>query len=193
MLLPLLFLARPADACVTSGDGPDLFLADTIVRARVVAEGPRIPIAKHELGKQLMALYQVKVSSSTAAFQKAARRAAKGAKEWYAETSIAIIELEVIETLKGKPPSGRLRVAGKIVEQTARHYGEVPYRAARRSADAPCFAYDYSMGKDYVLFIAGGILYYAPLAPLNEEITGNDDPWLKWVRAEIERRKRYEK
>ena len=52
-----------------------------------------------------------------------------------------------------------------------------------------CYADDYRRGGQFLLCLrrtsAGTYtVRWSPLAPLNEQLGGDDDPWLAWVRVE---------
>lgn len=96
-----------------------------------------------------------------------------------------ILELEVLEVLKGASAPQRVHVLADEVPFRGRNRGPVPYRVARPGADGPCFAFDYRLGREYLLFFREGQLYFRGLAPLNEEVDGPDDPWVTWVRGAL--------
>jgi len=74
-----------------------------------------------------------------------------------------------------------------------------PYKYARRSADASCYAESYKPGSQYLLIFkrhpgsstlgattkteSGDLtLSWFPLGPVNEQLHSDTDPWLLWVR-----------
>ena len=98
------------------------------------------------------------------------------------------IRFEVLEMLKGAPPTASVEVCcGQLEEYLGANDGPVPYTMVRpggRSGD--CFAGDYKVGLEYLLFLkrAGEqwTTAWAPLAAVNEEAS---PAWVEWVRAAI--------
>ena len=64
----------------------------------------------------------------------------------------------------------------------------LPYRFVRPGGrGGSCFANSYRRGAQFLLFLkkgwAGFTTNFSALGPTNEQLTGVDDPWVKWVRA----------
>jgi hypothetical protein len=82
--------------------------------------------------------------------------------------------------------------SGVLVEQEDLRDGPIPYQMVRPAGQrGNCFATEYRPGAEYLLLLsrsdrAGLTPYWAPLAPLNEQIRGPDDPWVAWVREQLE-------
>jgi len=54
------------------------------------------------------------------------------------------------------------------------------------------FAGSYRAGAEYLLFLKKNnhgelTVYWAPLAPVNEELHSSQDPWLIWVREQAQK------
>ena len=97
------------------------------------------------------------------------------------------VVFEVQEMLKGDGPLGELSIPGVTSDRNDFNSGQVPYRIVRSEGQrGDCFAMTYRIGAEYLLLLKSreGVLhpYWAGLAPLNEQITGRDDPWVEWVR-----------
>lgn len=99
---------------------------------------------------------------------------------------MSVLQLTITSVVKGVPPaSGALHVLATSAPFLGRNLGSPPYRKARPGADGPCFAFDYRAGGSYLLLLRGGRLYYAPLAPVNEEVDGLSDAWATWVMSRV--------
>jgi hypothetical protein len=89
----------------------------------------------------------------------------------------------VIETIKGEWASPFFVSYGQVDRYFGRNDGRVPYDQVRPGGrTGGCFAYDYRLGAEYLLLLHEGELQWAPMAPINEEISGPHDPWVAWVR-----------
>jgi hypothetical protein len=100
------------------------------------------------------------------------------------------VEFEPLEVLRGDSALEPLQIAGGIVQNDDFNGTAVPYRIVRMAGQrGDCFATEYRVGAEYLLILrrVNGDLtpYWAPLAPLNEQIRGRDDPWVRWVQAEM--------
>lgn len=100
------------------------------------------------------------------------------------------IEFEIHEVLKGDRDRSRLFVPDDSTTQSDFNSGAVPFRIVRSNGQrGNCIATSYKIGADYLLLLRSqhGVLnpYWAPLAPLNEQINGRDDPWVQWVREQV--------
>jgi len=94
------------------------------------------------------------------------------------------VRFSVLAVLKGTSQDQQLHYAGVLVERDDPNEQPVPYdmvRSAGRHGD--CFAKQYRKGREYVLLVKSGTPYWSPLAPTNEQISGESDPWLAWVKA----------
>ncbi len=102
----------------------------------------------------------------------------------------AVVEFEIQEVLRGERSTAQLSIPGDTVAQDDFNQGAVPFRIVRRAGQhGDCFATTYKIGAEYLLLLRmqNGVLspYWAPLAPLNEQVRGREDPWVKWVRDQI--------
>src|SRR3954469_6034022 len=67
----------------------------------------------------------------------------------------------------------------------------VPYGSVRPTGlSGACFTYDYRVGSTCLLLLkqsrTGALTpYWAALQPVNEQLRGDGDPWLLWVREEV--------
>ena len=97
---------------------------------------------------------------------------------------IGRVLFKVVETIKGDWRSPFFVSHGQVDRYFGRNEGSVPYDQVRPGGrTGGCFAYDYRLGAEYLLLLHEGDLQWAPMAPINEEIRGPDDPWLAWVRG----------
>ena len=100
------------------------------------------------------------------------------------------IEFEILEVLKGDRDHSRLFVPGDSTSNNNFNSGVVPYRIVRSAGQrGNCIATSYKIGGEYLLLLRSqeGVLnpYWAPLAPLNEQINGRDDAWVNWIREQV--------
>lgn len=110
------------------------------------------------------------------------------------ETSYTVpaVRFSVLETLRGKIPDSGLALVGTLVDHDDFNPLPVPYQMVRMAGQrGECFASEYRAGAEYLLLLRdtwyGPTARWAPLAPLNEQIRGPEDPWLEWVRARLAR------
>jgi hypothetical protein len=100
------------------------------------------------------------------------------------------IQFEVMEVLKGDHPRAHLLVPGDSTALDDFNGGDVPYRIVRSGGQrGNCIATSYKLGAEYLLLLRANKdvfhPYWAPLAPLNEQVTGRDDAWVMWVRKQL--------
>ena len=79
---------------------------------------------------------------------------------------------------------------GIAVEHDDFNAHAVPYQMVRPAgARGSCFADEYRLGREYLLLLKFGAgihpIRWWPLGPVNEQLRGEDDPWLHWVRARV--------
>jgi hypothetical protein len=104
------------------------------------------------------------------------------------------VRFRVLEVLEGELADSVLRIPGRLVEEDDLNPGTVPYTSARNDAQAgSCYAYNYRRGATFLLLLKetrdGLTPYWAPLAPVNEQVRGPDDPWVFWVRSYLATRR----
>lgn len=99
------------------------------------------------------------------------------------------IQFVVRETLKG-PRQATLEFMGKFEDKDDYdNTRKIPHTWVRpNGTKGDCFANAYKQGAQYLLLIRNGSPYWKPLMPLNDQVTGPDDPWVQWVRAAVTRR-----
>jgi len=97
------------------------------------------------------------------------------------------IRFKVIERIRG-PVISDLILPGYLVDRDDFNDQQPPYTFVRPGGRAgSCFANSYRSGGQFLLFLkktkAGELTvnWYA-LAPVNEQLHSDDDPWLLWVR-----------
>lgn len=95
------------------------------------------------------------------------------------------VRFEIVDALRGQAPE-RLVLFGDTVSTDDYNPLPVPYRMVRRSGQrGDCFASEYRIDREYLLLlrrIQGALTtQWMPLAPVNEQVRGEDDPWVKWV------------
>jgi hypothetical protein len=96
------------------------------------------------------------------------------------------VSLEVLQRLKGADLSTPLSVLGYTNKYEGPNQSKPPYKFVRPGGQhGNCFAHDYKPGAEYLLFLREGTPYWAPLAAVNEEVKGADDPWVLWVKAAL--------
>src|SRR4051812_33295636 len=102
------------------------------------------------------------------------------------------VTFDVLEILKAPHDASfkSFTVFGRLVNRDDFNRQPVPYWTVRPSGQTGgCFAHEYRLGAQYLFLLRGspddGSLepYWAPLLPTNEQIHGDGDAWLEWVRA----------
>jgi hypothetical protein len=102
----------------------------------------------------------------------------------------APIRFTVLEVLKGTYGGSSLQVDGYFTEWDDWNETTVPYSFVRREGrHGNCYARQYRQGAEYLLILnesvsSPGALtpYWSPLAAVNEQVVGEADPWVVWVR-----------
>lgn len=89
--------------------------------------------------------------------------------------------------------TARFELYGTAVDRDDFNQMAVPYGLVRPAGQrGDCFATEYRLGAQYLLLFSDRPLprriQWWGLAPLNEQLRGEDDPWLVWVRARAESR-----
>lgn len=101
------------------------------------------------------------------------------------------IRFRPLEILRGPFPNREFWLQGSLVDRDDFNEDPVPYRVVRPAGQrGDCFASEYRLDREYLFLLkrdTGGLLtaWWAPLAPLNEQISGPGDPWLRWVRERL--------
>lgn len=98
------------------------------------------------------------------------------------------VTFESIEWLRGvKENPITFKLDGYAVEFDDVNDATVPYQMVRLAGQrGDCFAREYRLGAEYLLLLQdrprANMIQWWPLAPVNEQLRGEDDPWLAWVR-----------
>jgi hypothetical protein len=108
-------------------------------------------------------------------------------------TDDAQIVFRVEQVVKGDTTPVELELLGQPATKDDFNEGVVPYQFVRSEGRrGNCFATTYHLGAEYLLFIKDRsgeqTVYWDPLAPVNEQVRGKDDPWVRWVAEEVARR-----
>jgi hypothetical protein len=99
------------------------------------------------------------------------------------------IQFKVLEVIRGEKPD-RLVLRGALVENDDFNDLTSPYDFVRPNGRrGSCFASSYRTGGQYLLILKRNrdrelTVDWYPLAPVNEQLHSDDDPWLLWVRRE---------
>jgi hypothetical protein len=99
------------------------------------------------------------------------------------------IRFKVIEIVRG-PAISNLVLPGYLVNRDDFNDREPPYTFVRPGGRAgSCFANSYRADGQFLLFLkktkAGEFtVNWSALAPVNEQLHSDDDPWLTWVREQ---------
>ena len=111
-------------------------------------------------------------------------------------TTRGAIAFDVVEVLKGDSVPNTLIIGGVLTEFDDFNTDVVPYVHVRPAGErGPCWAYEYRRGAQFLLVLnrdSTGRLnpYYDHIQmPANEQLYGEDDPWLVWVRSQIPKRR----
>ena len=108
-----------------------------------------------------------------------------------ADSLTQTVTFEPVEWIRGNPdPVESLVLPGVIVEHDDYNHTPVPYQTVRQSGQfGSCFAEEYRLGQQYLLLLQDGIgqgaIKWWPLGPVNEQLRGDNDPWLHWVRQRV--------
>lgn len=108
---------------------------------------------------------------------------------------LPVIDFEPIRVLKGSVDRSLRFAGGFKAELSKSRADEIPYNHVGRTGPASCYALDYGEGYLYLFMLKNRqgkdyTPYWSVLSPTNEYVKGVDDPWVKWVAAEIERQNR---
>ena len=108
------------------------------------------------------------------------------------------VRFRIESVLKGVYAPKELELNGYLGSGDDWNDGEVPYTFVRRDGrSGSCFANTYRQGGQFVLLLTrvsvpmhqGDTPYtvnWAPLAPVNEQVRSADDPWVRWVKAQVQ-------
>lgn len=104
------------------------------------------------------------------------------------------ISFEPEEWIRGAASPELIVLPGIAVDEDDFNTHAVPYRTVRPSGQrGSCGTEEYRIGAQYLLLFRDGTgfspLYWWPLGPVNEQLRGENDLWLVWVRARVATRK----
>lgn len=157
-LMALLLSARPSFACDVPFIRPVQEIvarAEVIVRARAVAEHNTAAPASSEISP-----------------------------------SSRQVEFSIIAMLKGTLNDRTMRVPGYLEDKDDWN-PDTRLTLPRPGSTLTCHAVNYRRGADYLLLLGHTpqtnslTPYWVPLARTNEQVRGDDDPWLLWVIREL--------
>lgn len=100
--------------------------------------------------------------------------------------TVGTVEFQVLEVIKGSYSHSKLELEGQTDRYQGNNRGVVPYREVRPGGHGMCHARDYEDGVEFLLVMRDGTPYWAALAPTNEAVSGEHDPWVMWVRGVVE-------
>lgn len=100
------------------------------------------------------------------------------------------VEFHVEEVLKGKAVPTTFIFTGSLSQKDDFNDRPLPYDFVRPGGrGGACYAYEYKQGAQFLLFIKQQkdklTPYWIPLAPTNEQLLSDNDPWLVWVRGHL--------
>ena len=102
------------------------------------------------------------------------------------------VRFQVVETLRG-PSISELVLNGYLVSRDDFNDRKPPYTFVRPGGrSGSCFANSYRQDAEFLLFLKKNkegdlTVNWAALAPVNEQLHSDRDPWLLWVRREAEK------
>jgi hypothetical protein len=112
-----------------------------------------------------------------------------------ADSAAETVTFQPIEWIRGKPSrSGTITLPGIAVATDDFNELPVPYQMVRPSGTrGSCHTREYRLGAQYLLLLREQVgtstVSWWPLGPVNEQLRGDDDPWLRWVRERVARKK----
>lgn len=108
---------------------------------------------------------------------------------------LPIVVFEPIEWLRGTPSSASFVLRGVAVDHDDFNDKAIPYQSVRPSGRrSSCSTMEYRLGQEYLLLLKTGApegytAMWWPLGPANEQLRGDGDHWLAWVRARVASRR----
>lgn len=107
------------------------------------------------------------------------------------DRGLGIVTFDVLEVLRGKGVPRSLELPGILTSFDDFNDREIPYDFVRPGGrHGNCWAYEYRHGAEFLLLLdrkddGTYAVDWLPLAPINEQLRGPDDPWLWWVRGAV--------
>lgn len=107
--------------------------------------------------------------------------------------SLGEVEFKIEEVLRGKDLPATIVLNGNLSRKNDYNDMPVPYTFVRKNGrSGSCFANTYRKGGQFLLFLRKAASGYtsniSPLGPSNEQVRGEEDPWVWWTRVEISNR-----
>lgn len=118
--------------------------------------------------------------------------AAEGAEPGPGANRAAAIRFDVLEVMKGDRHLTTLVLTGQLVDRDDFNDQAPPRQVRPSGRSGSCYTDEYRGGAEYLLFLRrtpGTIPWttrWYPLGPVNDQLTGADDPWARWVRGHLE-------
>ena len=98
------------------------------------------------------------------------------------------VRFRTTEVLLGRFGAAEFTLTGYFVDEDGFNTLSVPYQLVR-PAGGSCHAEHYRQGGEYLFLLKRRddalTPYWFSLGPTNEQIRGDDDPWLEWVREQL--------
>ena len=97
----------------------------------------------------------------------------------------------MLEVLKGERPLATLLLAGRLVDYDDFNDHSPPHQVRPSGRAGSCYTDEYRAGREYLLLLKKSTedvfwtTRWYPLGPVNEQLTGPEDAWLQWVRANV--------
>jgi hypothetical protein len=101
------------------------------------------------------------------------------------------IRFDVLEVVKGDGRLGTLLLTGHLVDRDDFNDAAPPRQVRPSGRSGSCGTDEYRAGAEYLLFLRrttgtpSWTTRWYPLGPVNEQLTGADDPWVRWVREQV--------
>ena len=101
------------------------------------------------------------------------------------------VRFRILAKLRGAAGDSTIVLPGRFVDRDDFNPLPVPYQMVRPSGQrGDCYAKEYRRSREYLLLLRthrGRLTAeWMPLAPLNEQVQGMSDEWLRWVRALVD-------
>jgi hypothetical protein len=103
------------------------------------------------------------------------------------------VRFKITETIRGKLSADYLVLPGILVQTDDFNDAKSPYNFVRPGGrHGNCYAYTYRAKGQFLLMLKKDrdgelTVYWYALGPVNEQLHSLDDPWLLWVREQVNR------
>lgn len=103
------------------------------------------------------------------------------------------VSFAVLEVIRPGKTLAFLTLPGYLSDEDDFNDRPSPYNFVRPGGrHGNCHANTYRSGAQYLLLLKKGksgelTVYWYPLGPVNEQLRSTNDPWLLWVRAEVQK------